>query len=79
MSHHPKHSVTEVPDGADDRREHRAVRFVLSCSDSDAAIWALLRAHPDARDIEITAAGLEDAFVQLTADANDAEPLEVAR
>ena len=37
------------------------------CSDSDAAIRALLAAHPEARDIEITGAGLEQAFLQLTA------------
>jgi ABC-2 type transport system ATP-binding protein len=47
---------------------------ILSCADSDAAIRALLTAHPDARDIEITAAGLEQAFLALTADA-PAEPL----
>jgi ABC-2 type transport system ATP-binding protein len=38
----------------------------LSCSDSDRAIRALLDGHPDARDIEITGAGLEDAFLALT-------------
>jgi ABC-2 type transport system ATP-binding protein len=39
---------------------------ILSCSDSDAAIRALLEAYPDARDIEITGAGLEQAFLELT-------------
>ncbi len=39
---------------------------MLSCADSDAAIRALLAAYPDARDIEIAAAGLEEAFLQLT-------------
>jgi ABC-2 type transport system ATP-binding protein len=38
----------------------------LICLDSDAAIRALLDAYPDARDIEVTGAGLEDAFMQLT-------------
>jgi ABC-2 type transport system ATP-binding protein len=38
----------------------------LSCSDSDRAIRALLERYPDARDIEITGAGLEEAFLQLT-------------
>jgi ABC-2 type transport system ATP-binding protein len=42
----------------------------LRCSDSDAAIRALLAAHPAARDIEIHAAALDDAFVQLTADTD---------
>jgi ABC-2 type transport system ATP-binding protein len=41
---------------------------LLTCGDSDAAIRALLAAHPDARDIEIAAAGLEEAFLQLTGD-----------
>ncbi len=49
---------------------------ILSCSDSDAAIRALLDAYPDARDIEITGAGLEQAFLQLT---GDAEPAADAR
>jgi ABC-2 type transport system ATP-binding protein len=39
----------------------------LRCSNSDAAIRALLAANPAARDIEITGAGLEDAFLELTA------------
>jgi ABC-2 type transport system ATP-binding protein len=48
--------------------ERRGDRITLACSDSDAAIRELLAAHPDARDIEITAAGLEDAFLHLTAE-----------
>ncbi|HUR73499.1 MAG TPA: ABC transporter ATP-binding protein [Sporichthya sp.] len=39
---------------------------ILSCADSDAAIRALLAAHPEVRDIEITGAGLEQAFLALT-------------
>jgi ABC-2 type transport system ATP-binding protein len=39
---------------------------ILVCSDSDAAIRELLRRHPEARDIEIVGAGLEEAFIQLT-------------
>jgi ABC-2 type transport system ATP-binding protein len=41
---------------------------ILVCNDSDAAIRALLDAYPEARDVEITAAGLEQAFLQLTTD-----------
>jgi ABC-2 type transport system ATP-binding protein len=48
--------------------ERRGEAVVLACTDSDAAIRALLATHPDARDIEIAAAGLEEAFLQLTAD-----------
>jgi ABC-2 type transport system ATP-binding protein len=53
--------------------ERRGEAVVLSCADSDAAIRALLTAHPDARDIEITAAGLEQAFLQLTAADGDVQ------
>jgi ABC-2 type transport system ATP-binding protein len=49
--------------------ERRGEAVVLSCADSDAAIRALLAAYPDARDIEIAAAGLEQAFLELTAEA----------
>jgi ABC-2 type transport system ATP-binding protein len=48
--------------------ERRGEAIVLRCSDSDAAIRALLAAHPVVRDIEITGAGLEEAFLELTAD-----------
>ncbi|HUN78292.1 MAG TPA: ABC transporter ATP-binding protein [Solirubrobacteraceae bacterium] len=49
--------------------ERRGEAVVLSCADSDAAIRALLAAEPEARDIEIAAAGLEQAFLQLTSAA----------
>jgi ABC-2 type transport system ATP-binding protein len=39
---------------------------VLVCSESDRAIRALLERFPAARDLEITGAGLEQAFLQLT-------------
>jgi ABC-2 type transport system ATP-binding protein len=41
---------------------------ILNCSDSDAALRALLPAFPAASDIEVTGAGLEEAFLQLTGD-----------
>jgi ABC-2 type transport system ATP-binding protein len=41
---------------------------ILTCSDSDAAIRALLASQPQAHDIEIAGAGLEQAFVELTSD-----------
>ncbi|MES1246779.1 MAG: ABC transporter ATP-binding protein, partial [Actinomycetota bacterium] len=46
--------------------ERRGEAVVLACSDSDAAIRALLAAQPAARDIEISGAGLEEAFLELT-------------
>jgi ABC-2 type transport system ATP-binding protein len=39
---------------------------VLACADSDRAIRALLVRFPAARDIEITGAGLEEAFLEHT-------------
>jgi ABC-2 type transport system ATP-binding protein len=59
--------------------EHRGDVAVLSCSDSDAAIRALLERHPDARDIEIATAGLEEAFLELTGAATAESPQEVTR
>jgi ABC-2 type transport system ATP-binding protein len=47
--------------------ERRGEAVTLQCSDSDAAIRALLVSYPGARDIEIEAAGLEQAFLELTA------------
>jgi len=41
----------------------------LTCTDSDAALRALLAAFPDARDIEVAGAGLEEAFLELTREA----------
>ena len=40
---------------------------ILVCSDSDQAIRELLERYPPARDLEIAGAGLEDAFLRLTA------------
>jgi ABC-2 type transport system ATP-binding protein len=39
----------------------------LGCTDSDAALRALLAAEPGAHDIEVGGAALEDAFLALTA------------
>jgi ABC-2 type transport system ATP-binding protein len=48
--------------------ETRGEGIILNCSDSDAALRALLPAYPQARNIEVSGAGLEDAFLQLTSD-----------
>ncbi len=50
--------------------DRRGASVVLICVDSDAAIRALLDTYPDACDIEIAGAGLEEAFVELTADSH---------
>ena len=47
--------------------ELRGTSVVLRCSDSDCAIRAVLQEFPEARDIEISGAGLEEAFLELTA------------
>jgi ABC-2 type transport system ATP-binding protein len=54
--------------------ERRGEAALLRCSDSDTAIRSLLAAHPEARDIEITGAGLEEAFLELTAADVELEP-----
>jgi ABC-2 type transport system ATP-binding protein len=46
--------------------DRRGEAVVLSCADSDAALRALLAGYPAARDIEVTSAGLEEAFLRLT-------------
>ena len=47
--------------------ERHGAAVLLSCADSDVAIRALLDTWPEARDIEIASAGLEQAFLELTA------------
>ena len=48
----------------------RGHAVTLSCADSDAALRALLGQFPAARDIEVLGAGLEEAFMALTAEGN---------
>jgi ABC-2 type transport system ATP-binding protein len=48
--------------------DRRGEMVILRCADSDTALRALLPAYPQARDIEVTGAGLEQAFLQLTGD-----------
>jgi ABC-2 type transport system ATP-binding protein len=50
------------------RAERHGDTVILTCSDSDAAIRALLGSYDVARNIEIAGAGLEQAFVALTSD-----------
>jgi ABC-2 type transport system ATP-binding protein len=56
-----------------DRVEVRGETVVLHASDSDAVARHLLNQTP-ARDIEITAQGLEDAFINLTSTHTDQTP-----
>jgi ABC-2 type transport system ATP-binding protein len=55
------------------RVDRRGEAVVLTCSDSDQTIRALVAEFPDARDIEISGAGLEEAFLQLTGDSESEE------
>jgi len=52
--------VTEV--------EIRANNAAISTSDSDTTLRALLASYPQAHDIEVTAVGLEGAFLSLTSE-----------
>jgi ABC-2 type transport system ATP-binding protein len=51
---------------------------ILSCSDSDQTVRALLDQYPQAKDIEIVGAGLEAAFLELTGEPDIEEPEVVA-
>jgi len=65
--------LDELPGVASTDRHGGAV--ILSCTDSDQAVRALLERYPLARDIEITGGSLEAAFLQLTG-GPDAEAAE---
>ena len=58
--------------------DRRGDQIVLRCTDSDATVRALLAQYPAAHDLEIQGAGLEDAFLQLTDDANVGDPATTA-
>jgi ABC-2 type transport system ATP-binding protein len=57
--------------GVSGAQRHGAA-VTLRCTDSDATIRALLAQYPDAHDIEISSAGLEEAFLELTAGPDEA-------
>jgi ABC-2 type transport system ATP-binding protein len=48
--------------------ERHGAAVVLTCANSDATVRALLEQFPEARDVEIAGAGLEQAFLALTSD-----------
>ena len=56
--------------------DRRGEAIVLICTDSDAAIRALVETYPDARNMEIASAGLEDAFIELTGDRDETTAAE---
>jgi len=53
--------------------ERHGEAVILTCADSDLTLRALLSRFPAARDIEVAGAGIEEAFMALTADHNDDE------
>jgi len=63
--------LAKLPGVGGVERRGEAVR--LSCSDSDASIRALLAEYPHAREIEIVAGGLEEAFLELTGEGAPGE------
>jgi ABC-2 type transport system ATP-binding protein len=60
--------LAELPGVTSAERHGAAV--TLRCADSDAAIRALLQRYPEAHGIEISSAGLEEAFLELTGGAD---------
>jgi ABC-2 type transport system ATP-binding protein len=52
--------------------ERHGTTVVLTCVDADAALRALLAAFPDARDLEVRGAGLDEAFLALTTTPEEA-------
>jgi ABC-2 type transport system ATP-binding protein len=58
------------------KADQRGDALVLTCPDSpssDSALRALLALYPQANDIEVRGAGLEEAFLDLTGDDGDAQ------
>ncbi len=51
--------------------DRHGAAVILSCTDSDIALRALLPAFPAMRDIEVSGGSLEEAFMELTADQGD--------
>jgi ABC-2 type transport system ATP-binding protein len=48
--------------------ERHGDAVILSCSDADMALSALLTRYPAVRDLDVRGVSLEEAFVELTAD-----------
>ncbi len=68
--------VLEVPEVS--AAEAHGESVLIHSTDADATLHALLRAYPQARDIEVTAASISDAFLALTADQQAPVPAAAA-
>jgi len=66
----PVSALKRLPAVTSADRHGEAVTLVTS--DSDATLRAFLDSYADARDIEVRGAGLEEAFLQLTAETQHA-------
>ena len=55
------------------RGERHGDSIELVCTDSDAALRALLAEYPAARDLEVRGVAFEDAFLQLTVGEEESE------
>jgi len=53
--------------------ERHGDAVILSCSDAEMALSALLTRYPAVRDLEVRGVSLEEAFVELTADDPDGD------
>ena len=60
----PEMELAAIPSVTAVRRHGEAI--TLTCSNPDAAARILLQRYPALRDLEVTSAGLEDAFLRLT-------------
>ena len=69
----PDHQALAAPGRASSRVEVRGDTVLLHAPDTDAVARYLLT-QTDARDLEITARGIEEAFLSLTGDAADDPP-----
>jgi ABC-2 type transport system ATP-binding protein len=58
--------------------ERHGETVVVSCSDTDVALPALLATFPEVRDVEARGGSLEEAFLELTAEPVDPRPEELA-
>jgi ABC-2 type transport system ATP-binding protein len=56
--------------------ERHGDAVMLTCSDADRAVRALLATFPDVRDVEVRRGSLEEAFLELTADNSANNELE---
>jgi ABC-2 type transport system ATP-binding protein len=57
-------------DGVTNAEQHGET-FILNCPNSDSVLRTVLNRYPDARDIEVRGAGLEEAFLDLTGDDDE--------